>query len=285
MTQNSNKQLDWYRPGTGESWMITLTIVVSALFFGLIIGILKAISPGPFWETQSISYILTFVLPAIFIAIRSKSARESAIMTGEPPVSLNAPLFGRMGAIGAFALSGIAMLALAVVIEPTTSFIPMPDSVKAIFESAFVDTALWDAILSTCILAPIIEEVLCRGIMLRGMLRRSAPWKAIFWSAFIFAFIHLNPWQSIPAFIIGILFGWIYYRTGCLWLTVFLHCLNNSISTLLTRIFPDMGIDEGLLDILPRDTYIAVYIACLVLLCAALFLLNKYLPKKKTSNE
>ena len=285
MAQHSNRLLYWYRPGTGESWIIALTMVIGGLVFGLLIGVMKSLFPGSFWEAQSISYILTFVFPAIFIAIRAKAARESAMMTGEPPVSVNDPAFGPLGAFGIFAISGIAMLALSVVIEPTTTFIPMPDPVKAIFESAFVNTALWDAILSTCILAPILEETLCRGIMLRGMLRRSAPWKAIFWSAFIFAFIHLNPWQSIPAFIIGILFGWVYYRTGCLWLTIFLHCLNNSLSTLLTRLFPDIGIDDGLIDILPKETYIVVYIACFVLLCAALFLLNRYLPKKKTSDE
>ena len=285
MTRNHHRILDWYRPGTGESWVIALTMVIGGLIFGLFIGLMKNIAPGPIWDAQSISYILTFVLPVIFIAIRANAARDSAIMTGDEPSAVNAPAFGRLGAFGAFAVAGIAMLALSVVIEPTTTFIPMPDSIKAIFESAFVNTALWDAILSTCILAPILEETLCRGIMLRGMLRRSAPWKAIFWSAFIFAFIHLNPWQSIPAFIIGILFGWLYYRTGCLWLTIFLHCLNNSLSTLLTRLFPDIGIDDGLIDILPKETYIVVYIACFVLLCAALFVLNKYLPKKKTSNE
>ena len=106
------------------------------------------------------------------------------------------------------------MLSLSVVIEPTTSFIPMPDSIKAIFEKAFVESALWDMIVSTCILAPLLEELLCRGIMLRGMLaRRKAPWKAIVWSALIFAVMHMNPWQSIPAFLIGLLLGWVYYRT------------------------------------------------------------------------
>ena len=282
MSHRHHNTLDWYRPGLGESWIIALIMLIGGLFFGFFISILKTIAPSAsnVWDVQSLSYILTFAFPAIYIAFRANAAKHDAIMSGVSSVRINSPFFGKAGVLGAFVLAGLGLLAITVVIDPLTSIIPMPDFVKTLFESVFVNTALWDSILATCILAPILEEFLCRGLMMRGMLRTMAPWKAILWSALIFAVIHLNPWQSIPAFVIGVFFGWVYYRTGCIWLTVFLHCLNNSLSTLLTRIFPDIGIDQGLIDILPRTTYLAVYgIACVVLV-AVVLLLNKYLPKK-----
>ena len=131
-------------------------------------------------------------------------------------------------------------------------------------------------IVSTCILAPLLEELLCRGIMLRGMLaRRKAPWKAIVWSALIFAVMHMNPWQSIPAFLIGLLLGWVYYRTHSLWATIFLHCLNNSISTVISRVWADLPIDAGLKDVLPETTYWIVYVAAALLLAITLVILNE----------
>ena len=282
MAHHHYTKLDWYKPGLGESWIIALTMLLSGLVFGLFIGLMKTISPSAanVWDAQSLSYILTFLFPAVFIAVRANSAKTSAIMNGTDPIAVNHPSFGKAGGFGAFALAALGMLALSVVIEPLTAILPMPDSIKALFESVFVNTKLWDAILATCILAPILEELLCRGIMLRGMLTRISPWKAIFWSALIFAVIHLNPWQSIPAFIIGFFFGWLYYRTGYLWLTIFLHCLNNSLSTALTRLFPDIEIDQGLIDILPHGTYIIVYAACAVVLAMVIILLHRLLPKK-----
>ena len=280
MSGQKSTTLDWYRPGLGESWLIAGLMVLSGLVFGLFIGLAKSIAPGPLWEIQSLSYLLTFVIPAIYIASRARAAKNEGLMTGVSPFAVNHPSFGPLGAFAVFAIAAVALVSISVISEPTTSFLPMPDYFKAIFETAFVNTALWDAILSTCILAPILEELLCRGIMMRGMLRTTKPWKAIFWSAFIFAFIHLNPWQAIPAFIIGLFFGWVYYRTRCLWLTIFLHCLNNSISVAITRLLPDVGIDEGLIDILPHNTYVAVYIAGCLLLAGAVILLNKYLPKR-----
>ena len=128
-------------------------------------------------------------------------------------------------------------------------------------------------ILATCIMAPLLEEFLCRGMMLRGMLTRMKPWKAIFWSAFLFAVMHLNPWQSIPAFLIGLFLGWVYWRTHSLWATIFLHCLNNSLSTAATRIWSDVSVDAGWKDVLPPNTYWICYVAAALLLVVLLYIL------------
>ncbi len=67
--------------------------------------------------------------------------------------------------------------------------------------------------------------------MLRGMLKAVKPWQAIALSAFLFAVIHGNLSQGVVAFIIGVLLGWVYYRTGSILLAMMVHFIVNGTST------------------------------------------------------
>ena len=259
-----NQYFKFYKPSLGQSWLLVVLVLAGSLVFG---GI------NLFWKEapQSLTYFLMMMTPLLWAWWQGRVAADAGVR----PLALNAPHFGKLPAWVFFVLAAVALIALSIVIEPTTSFIPMPDSIKAIFEKAFVDSKLWDMIVSTCILAPLMEELLCRGLMMRGMLTRMKPGRAIFWSALIFAVMHMNPWQSIPAFLIGLFLGWVYWRTHCLWATIFLHCLNNSLSTVISRVWPDLPIDAGLKDILPASTYWIVYAAAAVVLVFILYLLHE----------
>ena len=83
--------------------------------------------------------------------------------------------------------------------------------------------------LMLCVAAPVLEELLLRGVLLQGLLRNfpNRPWIAIGQSALIFGVMHLNPPQSVATFGLGLLMGWLYYRTRSLWLCMGVHFLNN----------------------------------------------------------
>ena len=269
------KRLDYYYPSLGGSWLLVALLIGGSLVFGLALGVLQMIVKSPVLGSTTVSYLCSMVLPMLFIWLMATRGRNE----GAAAVAVNRPDFGQLKGFPTFALAALAMLALTVVIDPITSLMPMPELIKSLFEKIFLQTKLGDTIIATCILAPLLEELLCRGMIQRGIARPHSPRSAILWSAFIFALIHLNPWQAIPAFALGLLFGWVYYRTGCLWLTIFLHCLNNSLSTLLSRLIPDMGIDTGFMDILSTENYIALYAGAAALLAGCIWLLRKYLPK------
>ena len=259
----------YYKPGLGGSWMLVLLMAASSLIVGGISQFLPM--------SQSASYFLMMVPPLAWCWWQGRMNYLAGLL----PLKINAPHFGKIHPVLFFVLAGIVLLAISVVIEPTTTWIPMPDWIKSLFEDVFVNSPLWDMILATCILAPLLEEFICRGMMLRGMLRSKGPVKAICWSAFLFAFMHLNPWQSIPAFLIGLYLGWIYWRTHCLWATIFLHCLNNSISTVISRVYPDLSIDAGWKDIMPTPAYWFFYASCVVIAFSFIFILyEKTLPAK-----
>lgn len=89
-------------------------------------------------------------------------------------------------------------------------------------------------IVSVCILAPLVEEGVFRGAIERKLLEKDwNPWWAIVISALLFALMHMNLTQGITAMILGLFLGWIYYRTRNIWLCIFVHALNNTVSTVL----------------------------------------------------
>ena len=272
------KRFDYHVPSLGGSWALTLMLLLGGVVFGIILGFIGNLSPSYVWKAQSLSYVLMMLFPFAFIYVQSGYDSLNPL---KQAVAVNAPDFGGIGTLPFFLLMIPAMLSLSILIEPATSFIPMSDRIRDLFEKIFFNTPLWDSLLSTCLLAPLCEEMLCRGMIARGIAYNRTPWKAILWSAFIFALIHLNPWQSIPAFIIGLFFGWIYLRTRCLWVTIFLHFINNGSTMLMARLFPDMEVDSGLADMLPRGTYLAVYFAALAVFAAIVWFLHKRLPSLK----
>ena len=194
---------------------------------------------------------------------------------------MDSPSYGSLGWGAALILILAATLSLAYVIEPAYSWIPMPERIKALFERTFGDAGSLDLFIAASLLAPLCEEYLCRGTILRGLLQNISPVKAILLSAFIFAFIHMNPWQAVPAFILGCFMGWSYYRTHSYWACVFIHFVNNTSSQLMGLLFPDAGVDDTFYDVLPHTEYYIIYGILLAVTVAALYILNKKLTKNE----
>ena len=88
-------------------------------------------------------------------------------------------------------------------------------------------------IISITIMAPLVEELLFRGAIQGYMLRKGMkPLNAILIASAIFGIVHMNPIQIPFAFAIGLIFGWLYYRTGSVVPGLIGHFINNSIACL-----------------------------------------------------
>ena len=94
-------------------------------------------------------------------------------------------------------------------------------------------------VITISLIAPLLEEVLFRGAIQGYMMRRYNPWTAIVCAALIFGMTHMNPVQIVYAALIGVIFGWIYYRTGSLLSVVAGHVLNNSMAAVTLLFFPE----------------------------------------------
>ena len=91
------------------------------------------------------------------------------------------------------------------------------------------------------LLAPVCEELVFRGAVLRSLLRWKPAnhWLAIAISAVLFALIHLNPAQMPHAFAVGLLLGWLYYRTDSVVPGVVYHWINNTTAYVVYNFYPD----------------------------------------------
>lgn len=93
--------------------------------------------------------------------------------------------------------------------------------------------------LAVGLLAPVAEEIVFRGAILRALLRTMrSHWAAIAVSAALFALVHGNPAQMPHALLVGLLLGWMYYRTDSLVPGVAYHWANNTIAYVLYNIMP-----------------------------------------------
>ena len=117
------------------------------------------------------------------------------------------------------------------------------------------------------ILAPLAEEVVFRGAILRtllGIMSKKNHWVAIIISAALFGLAHFNAAQFINALLMGLLLGWMYYRTGSLVPGILLHWINNTMAYVLTNIMPQS--DGKLIDLFHGDEK-TVYYAVVFSLC------------------
>jgi len=105
-------------------------------------------------------------------------------------------------------------------------------------ERAFADMTAANiaAITATCLLAPILEEMLFRGVILRAFLVQYPRGTAIASSALIFGVAHLNLYQFVTAFLMGLIAGWLYERSRSLVPCIALHGLYNTSAVFVDAI-------------------------------------------------
>ena len=267
-----------YLPGFGGMIGMFALFLLGSLLGSLISGVfilMMGSSDAIMQYSMLIAYPVSFIPPLLYAS--AKSRRNEYFDKG---YALDSNNFGVKGGFKMAVIVSVATLAAAFVCEPLSLMLPdMPETLKKSLEM-LMNGPLWVALLSVSVFAPLFEEWLCRGLVLRGLLKHMNPTGAILTSAAFFAVLHMNPWQAIPAFILGILFGYVYYRTGSLKLTMLMHCVNNTFSVLLSRI-PGLEDIESFMDILSPWAYAGIYLACALMLASAVILITG-IPVKDT---
>jgi membrane protease YdiL (CAAX protease family) len=110
-----------------------------------------------------------------------------------------------------------------------------PGFMVEVLKSAQSDGALWLLLIAFCVAAPISEEFLARGFLYRGWSEPPlGPTGAILLSSLVWTAMHLQyDWFFFgEVFSIGLLLGYLRYRSNSTWLTVVVHGLNNLAATL-----------------------------------------------------
>jgi len=138
-------------------------------------------------------------------------------------------------------IAGIASLVVLMMVWEVISRLAgresSPGFMMEVLKTARADGALWLLVIAFCVVAPITEEFFARGFLYRGWSETFLrPTGAILLSSAVWTMMHLqyNWFFLAQVFSIGLLLGYLRYRSNSTWLTVILHGINNLAATIQT---------------------------------------------------
>ena len=146
----------------------------------------------------------------------------------------------------------VVVLALGTIIPSEwmieTLHMDMPADMKKVLETVMSHPAGYIVL---GILVPVAEEMVFRGAILRSLLNafdRQWHWLPIIISALVFGVAHGNSAQFIHATLMGLLIGWMYYRTNSIVPGIVFHWVNNTVAYVAFQLFPQTA-DSNLIDL------------------------------------
>lgn len=274
----------WYVPGVKGMFGLIGWLILGGLLGGIVMAIL-----GLFMSPQAVkdysmlvSYPLQF-LPAMVYA--ANQSRKNMIF--DPGYVLDNRHFEPYGMVMMILITVLMTFAAMFVFDLPNYWnmqLTNKSSILAEFYEMFTEMMkeltggpFWSSFLTVAIFAPIFEEWLCRGMVLRGLLTKMKPVWAIVISALFFAVIHANPWQALNAFLIGLMMGYVYYKTGSLLLTMIIHFVNNATSVIVSHIdsMQDYADVTSWMEVMDKSTYTILFAVSCVILAACLWAFSR----------
>ncbi|OUD16207.1 ABC transporter permease subunit/CPBP intramembrane protease [Thioflexithrix psekupsensis] len=151
--------------------------------------------------------------------------------------------------IAAIFIGSTAWLALSWVLQLTP---PPPEFTQKMLDLlSLTDNqySLFVHLLLIALLPGLCEEFAFRGLLLSSFLRRFSPLWAIVLTAICFGLAHMSLYRFIPTALLGLLLGYVVWKTGSIWLAVIIHTLNNASTLLITRYLSDSETGQIVTDI------------------------------------
>jgi sodium transport system permease protein len=247
-----------------------------ALFCFALILALRWLSLGlggrvPLLWHAAIDLVAFVIAPPLIMAM---------ILTTQPGLSLGLRLPPR----GAWLSAGVLGLLLVLPLADLTRYLleqfpgvaklltettPLAELLQAVERGDVAAGAWWQLPLVLMLLAPVCEELAFRGFILTGLRRRLHPWTAILLSSLLFAASHLNVFQLLPLFILGIVLGLVATRGRSVLPGMLLHLLYNGL-VVAPLVFPRWAATLG--DAVGALPYLRPAVAGLCALLAAVYL-------------
>src|SRR5204863_6050168 len=104
---------------------------------------------------------------------------------------------------------------------------PLTEELRSLGQGDAGAAAGWHYGLALVLLPAVCEELAFRGFLLGGLRRRFAPWPALLLTSFLFALYHMNVFQFLPAFFLGVVLGVLALRTGSVLPGMVFHLIHN----------------------------------------------------------
>lgn len=217
------------------------TFIVMVIASGFIFNLLRdsGLSPRNAFLLGSVAQsVLAFIFPAWLVGFLCSAETHSYLGLSERVSSRQF--------VGAFIFMILFTPALNAIIEWNAG-LTFPDALKGLeqslrnMEDAAADTtslilhdSSWWGLISGVLIVGCLtgfaEELLFRGGLQKALTSSGMNVHVAVWtSAFIFSAIHFQFFGFIPRMLLGAAFGYAFAYTGSIWISAFMHALNNSV--------------------------------------------------------
>jgi membrane protease YdiL (CAAX protease family) len=242
-----------------------LLLGVTLAFFSL--GLLVQIIDLP--TGLALTQVTIFLVPALLFA-RTASPRPATFLLLDGRVGVGALLLVLLAAAANYLVAAAGM-GLCTRLLPESWQVADASRVLA----TETGTRLGVIVFTVVALAPFCEEVLFRGAVEQGLIGRLGPGRAILFTALAFSALHADPIGFLPRLELGLVFGFLAYRTQALLSAVLAHTVNNATAAALFYLGGGAAEPERSAPLL---TLVALLLVGLALLVPALVGLHRLLP-------
>jgi sodium transport system permease protein len=189
----------------------------------------RHLSPPAFISVNMLAFVAT---PALFMTL---------VLNTRPlhSLSLRLPRWRHLGLAAVLALlllpplAGLALTAvdrLPHIAQLLDDRQPLVQSLRGLMEGDSPAREFWlPYLLAFAVLPAVCEELVFRGFLLNGLMKSHRPRTAILLSSFLFALFHMNVFQFLPAFFLGVVLGLVTVRSKSVVPAIFFHLLHNGV--------------------------------------------------------
>lgn len=227
-------------PNFAEAMLCAVLLLVIRFFAGFLAG-----APGSFAELRTslvVTQLAFIAAPPLFMAVMLTRRPAKALLLSAPSFAVTIP-----GAILLAATLHPAMIIVAQLIQQIYPFSPDIKAALKPFSLLLSDAPLWQVVLLVCLVPAICEELAFRGFILSGLRRIGHKWTAIVLTAAFFGAVHVVLQQSIAAFVVGVVLGYVAVKTGSILPAMAYHFTHNALSVFTQRITDDLVLDYPVL--------------------------------------
>ena len=220
-----------------------LPSAAEALFCAVVILVLSFVFRSSVAPPQGFGDFARITLALQLAVVLTPPLIMAVVLTSSPRCTLLLKL-PRWRMVPAAAVLAVALHPFIVALNSLVARIyPIAPQMQQMLEELqekFSSANVWLLVLCVAALPAICEELAFRGFILSGFRSMGNNRRAIIVSALFFGVTHGLLQQSINAFVLGLVLGYLAVRSGSLLPGVVFHFLHNSMSVLSAKITPEL---------------------------------------------
>ena len=212
-------------PGTGDLLLSVVVLLLLILYLG------TAVSVRSTFGGTLVNQFLILLVP-LSVVWYMKSDVKSLFSLKIP--SGKSALGGLLLYIGTFLFMLVVTAALTRILPESTQ------NVEQAFEEILNQPFILIVLVMT-IMPAVGEEIFFRGFLFGGLRNRHGVFWGILLSSLIFGAFHMSIVKLLPTAMLGACFAYIGYRSGSIYIGMFLHFFNNLISMAVSKYPEQLG--------------------------------------------